>query len=145
MATTEDGVSTPRTSESLATTPRAKPRGFAPKRKAPASRAGKRTPAKRAKKSDSGLYDTFPEDDHLFADDSDEDGGCVNGREGTPEKLTGQELYLKHKAERVIDRTVLPGPYYFSMKFTIPLTYLALLYTEQNILLADLVRLVVPG
>ena len=84
------------------------------------------------------LNDTFPDDDHLFADDSDEEDRLSDEREGSPVELTGQELYMKYKAVR--QKHALPGPYFFTMKHTVPLTYLSLLYTQQNILLADLVR-----
>ena len=135
-ASTGDGVSTPGTSESVATAPQAKPRRRRlRKHKHLAASAGKDTPTKRAKKSDSGSYDTFPEDDHLFASDSEDEDRLT---ESSLEGLSGHELYMKYRS--VLYKNAQLGPYFFTMKHTIPLTYLSLLCTQQNILLADLVR-----
>ena len=77
--------------------------------------------AKVAKTDASGPYDVYPDDDHLFdkdSEDEEEEEEVIFGSKG---KRIGWNLY-------------------FSLKLTIPLIYLALLYTRGNVLLVDLVR-----
>ena len=91
------------------------------------------------------IFDEFPNDEHLFAsldtdgtDSASEEGGGVSGSDSDGE-LQGIELYLKRRRETQLV-TGNPMLSYFSLKYTVCLCYLGLLYINQNVLLSDLVR-----
>ena len=100
--------------------------------------------AKRAKVDmiESNLFDVYPEDDHLFRSDSDIDND-LESQDGTkpsePTLLSGEELYMQRRSGKLCTQN---DPVYFTLKHTIALCYLALLYTKQNVMLSDLSRFV---
>ena len=86
------------------------------------------------------IFDVFPNDEHLFAASSDTDSADSAGSGSDSEgELRGMKLYLKRRRETqlVTGNSMLS---YFSLKYTMCLCYLGLLYINQNILLSDLVR-----
>lgn len=94
------------------------------------------------------VFDFFPSDDHLFTPtngtdsmdaESGSEGGDMTSDSDSDQELTGVELFLQRRRETqvVVGNTMLS---YFSLKYTICLCYLGLLYINHNILLADLVR-----
>lgn len=91
------------------------------------------------------IFNVFPNDEHLFAssgtdsaDSASEEVGGVSGSDSDGE-LRGIELYLKRRRETQLV-TGNPMLSYFSLKYTVCLCYLGLLYINQNVLLSDLVR-----
>lgn len=110
-----------------------------------------------SKGKSTSVFDEFPEDSILFdcSQDSILEGAMQEDEELSPcpddnrvgatdsptpggvgEKITsGNDLYLLQRAKRQLKVQ------YFSVKFTIGLLYLGLLYTHQKILPSDLVRL----
>lgn len=95
----------------------------------------------RAEASNEILNDSF-----LFKEESDEDSDSVEeeGPSSPAEcegeaSVSGNDLYMLRRAKR---RQKVK---YFSLKYTIGLLYLGLLYTHQRILPADLMRLEIPG
>ena len=103
------------------------------------------------------ILDVFPSDSHLFAFSQDsaasgsfladsakmwrDSESSVSGSDSEEERLMGQELYDHRRKE--IHQSIGTGNtmwYYFSLKYTICLCYLGLLYIEHRFLLSDLVR-----
>ena len=106
--------------------------------------------AKRIKmeKEEQDMFDFFPSDEHLFASTKDSDStdaesnseeGGVTSDSNSDQELTGMDLFLQRRRETqlVVGNPILS---YFSLKYTVSLCYLGLLYTNHNILLVDLVR-----
>lgn len=88
------------------------------------------------------IFDVFPNDEHLFASsDIDSTDSASNEGSGSDSdsELRGMKLYLKRRRETQLV-TGNPMLSYFSLKYTVCLCYLGLLYINQNILLSDLVR-----
>ena len=98
------------------------------------------------------IFDSFPSDDRLFTSSQDsapkdtdtaesikEEGGGETSGSDSDRELTGMDLFLLRRRETQLV-TGHPMYSYFSLKYTICLCYLGLLYIEQNILLSDLVR-----
>lgn len=90
------------------------------------------------------IFDVFPSDDHLFKSfdsDSADSAGKNSSSSGCDSdgELQGTKLYLKRRRETQLV-TGNPMLSYFSLKYTVCLCYLGLLYINQNILLSDLVR-----
>ena len=90
-------------------------------------------------------FDDFPEDSCLFKDsqdsivEPDEDSmeAEMSEEPSTPktdERLSGNDLYLARRAKKRHNIQ------YFSIKYTIGLLYLGLLYTNQKVLPSDLNR-----
>lgn len=100
------------------------------------------TPRAKRAKMELNLFDAFPEDDHLFHSDSDSDSD-LEWEDGIKQSglslQSGEELYLQRRSDKLCKRI---APVYFTLKHTIALCYLALLYTKQNVMLSDLSRLV---
>ena len=108
-----------------------------------------RTKRIKSEKEEENTFDTFPNDEHLFgasqgavdaeSADSAEDEEGESGESDSDEELRGVELYLQRRRETqlVTGNTMLA---YFSLKYTICLCYLGLLYIKHNLLLSDLVR-----
>lgn len=101
---------------------------------------------KTEKGEENKAFDLFPSDSHLFESSSEEDS-IVSAKEeesgasgsDSDKELTGIELFLERRkvTQLVIGKGMLS---YFSLKYTICLCYLGLLYIQQSILLSDLVR-----
>ena len=99
------------------------------------------------------IFDVFPSDDHLFSQDATTSGifdaesatkleqtSSASGSD-SDEPLTGQELYVHRRREmNLLSGTSNLMWHYFSLKYTICLCYLGLLYIEHRFLLSDLVR-----
>jgi len=98
------------------------------------------TPRAKRAKMELNLFDAFPEDDHLFHSDSDSDSD-LEWEDGLKQSglslQSGEELYLQRRSDKLCKRI---APVYFTLKHTIALCYLALLYTKQNVMLSDLSR-----
>jgi len=98
------------------------------------------TPRAKRAKMELNLFDAFPEDDHLFHSDSDSDSD-LEWEDGIKQSglslQSGEELYLQRRSDKLCKRI---APVYFTLKHTIALCYLALLYTKQNVMLSDLSR-----
>ena len=84
-------------------------------------------------------FDVFPEDAHLFCDDSDSDSDKDDSKLSGAALQSGRELYMERRSKGMCRK---PTPVYFTLKHTIGLCYLALLYTEQNVMLSDFSRFV---
>lgn len=88
------------------------------------------------------IFDLFPSDEHLFAasDTDSADSASNDGSDSDSDgELRGMKLYMKRRRETQLV-TGNPMLSYFSLKYTVCLCYLGLLYINQNILLSDLVR-----
>ena len=88
------------------------------------------------------IFDVFPSDKHLFlSSDSDSADSISEAGSGSDsdQELRGIELYLRRRREAQLGTggNMLS---YFSLKYTVCLCYLGLLYVSQNVLLSDLVR-----
>ena len=99
--------------------------------------SGVYTPRKKRTKVEPNPFDAFPEDTHLFCDDSDSDED--DSRPSGAALPSGRELYMQRRSKGMSRR---PAPVYFTLKHTIGLCYLALLYAEQNVMLSDFSRFV---
>ncbi len=87
------------------------------------------------------VFDNFPEDNSLFTSSQD---SCVEPVEEdliqgettpkTKERLSGNDLYLARRAKRR------QNVGFFSVKYTIGLLYLGLLYTHQKVLPSEMMR-----
>ena len=97
------------------------------------------TPKKKRTKVEANLFDVFPEDTHLFCDDSDSDSDEDDNRPSGAALQSGRELYMQRRSKGMSRK---PAPVYFTLKHTIGLCYLALLYAEQNVMLSDFSRFV---
>jgi hypothetical protein len=89
------------------------------------------------------IFDVFPNDEHLFTscdtDSADSAGKESSSGSDSEGELGGTKLYLKRRRETQLV-TGNPMLSYFSLKYTVCLCYLGLLYINQKILLSDLVR-----
>ena len=100
---------------------------------------GAYTPRKKRTKVEANPFDVFPEDTHLFCDDSDSDSDEDDNRPSGAALQSGRELYMQRRSKGMSRK---PAPVYFTLKHTIGLCYLALLYAEQNVMLSDFSRFV---
>ena len=104
----------------------------------------KRTKVEEKEEDREEIFDVFPSDEHLFtpfdsdsADSADKDSS--SSWSDSDGELRGTKLYLKRRRETQLV-TGNPMLSYFSLKYTMCLCYLGLLYINQNILLSDLIR-----
>ena len=95
------------------------------------SKSRKTVVQKKAKIKNGGSFDAFPDDEHLFSSDSDQSDQLALG-------LSGEDLW-SHNARK---KRNTKNPEQFTIKFTVGVLYLALLYTQQSILPVDMARCV---